>query len=233
MTTATSATTIGGHETFTLEATRRDRVGSRYARRVREQGGLPAVLYGHGQEPTPISLPAHDAVRHILDGEKVFTVALDGNTETVLLKDIQYDHLGSTVIHADFERVNLDERVTTNLHLELKGDPVGLKTAGAILVTQTLELEVECRVSDILEELEVDISGMEVGDVLHAGDVRLPAGFDLIEDPDTMVALVKISSVRPEEEESEEAGEAMAEGAEPELVGREKDEEDESSEEKD
>jgi large subunit ribosomal protein L25 len=200
---------------------------------VRDQGGLPAVLYGHGQEPTAISLPAHEAVRHILDGEKVFNVSLDGSTETVLLKDIQYDHLGTNVIHIDLERVNLDERVTTNLHLELKGDPAGLKTAGAILVTQTLELEVECRVADILEELAVDISSMEVGDVLHAGDIRLPEGFDLVEDPETMVALVKISSVKPEEEESEEAGEAEAEGAEPEVVGRKKEEDEESSEDKD
>lgn len=233
MTTATTATAIAGHEAFILEASRRERVGSRYARRVREQGGLPAVLYGHGQAPMAISLPAHEAVRHILDGEKVFSIMLDGASDTVLLKDIQYDHLGSTVIHVDLERVNLDERVSTNLHLVLKGDAEGLKTEGAILVTQTLELEVECRVSDILEHLDVNISSMQVGDVLHAGDIKLPEGFELLEDPETMVALIKISSVQEEDEEGEEAGEALAEGAEPEVVGRKKEEDEESSEEKD
>jgi len=231
MTTATAAQAmIGGHETFTIEAARRERVGSRYARRVREQGGLPAVLYGHGQAPMPISLSAHEAVRHILDGEKVFNVTLDGATETVLLKDIQYDHLGRSVIHIDLERVDLDERVTTNLSLRLKGDPVGLKTAGAILVTQTLELEVECRVSDILEHLDVDISRMEVGDVLHAGEITLPDAFELQEDPDTMVAMIKISSVKEEDEETGEAGAAEGAGAEPEVLSRAKEEGDEGDE---
>jgi large subunit ribosomal protein L25 len=228
MTTASASPTIAGHETFTLEATKRERVGSRYAKRVREQGGLPAVLYGHGQEPLALTLTAHTAVRHILEGEKVFNLSLDGQTETALLKDIQYDHLGRNVIHIDLERVDLDERVTTNLSLRLKGDAVGLKTAGAILVTQTLELEVECRVSDILEHFDVDISGLNVGDVLHAGDIKLPAGFELSEDPETLVAMIKISSVS-EEPESAEAGEAAGGAAEPEVVGRKKEEGDESS----
>lgn len=226
MTTANASPNIAGHETFTLEASRRERTGSRYARRVREQGGLPAVLYGHGQAPLPVTLGAHSAVRHILAGEKVFNLALEGVTETVLVKDIQYDHLGRAVIHVDLERVNLDERVATNLSLRLKGEAAGLKTAGAILVAQTLEIEVECRVSDILEHLDVDISAMQVGDVLHAGDIRLPEGFELIEDEETLVAMIKVTVA--EEPVVAEAGAAEGAEAEPEVVGRKK-EDDESS----
>src|SRR5690606_11310022 len=98
-----------------LEAMKRERVGSRYARRERAAGKMPAVLYGHGQEPVALSVDAKQAVTHIHKGEKVFRLNLAGENaeQTVLLRDVQFDHLGTRIVHCDFARVDLDERVSS------------------------------------------------------------------------------------------------------------------------
>jgi large subunit ribosomal protein L25 len=162
-----------------LTATRRDRLGSRYAKRFREAGKLPAVMYGHGQEPIPIAVDAKEALSHIHRGEKVFKIALDGATgpdagQIVLLKELQFDYLGTNIVHADFARVDLTERVRTRVPVRLIGEAKGLKEAGAILMHPVGELEIECRVTDMPDALEVDISGLQVGQSITAGQVRLP-----------------------------------------------------------
>ncbi|MHC4976204.1 MAG: 50S ribosomal protein L25 [Planctomycetota bacterium] len=211
-----------GHETHTLSATKRERVGSRHARRVRASGGLPAVLYGHKQQPLALTLEAHSAKRYILGGEKVFTIEVEGSTETALLKDIQYDYLGTEVIHIDLERVDLNEEVTTHLHLRFKGDPVGLKTAGSILVTHSTELEVRCKVSQILEHLDVDITDLDAHSSFPAGDVQLPEGYTLLTDEKS--SLLTITAKAHEEEATDEAAEGEGEGAEPEVLTEKKEE---------
>src|ERR1700752_577107 len=97
-----------------LAAKKREKVGSRYSSRVREQGGLPAIVYGHKEEPLPVALDRRDALTHILKGEKVFRLKMDGQKEqqTVLLKEVQFDYLGNGVVHCDFARVSLTDRVT-------------------------------------------------------------------------------------------------------------------------
>ena len=218
-------TQTSGHETHTFSASTRERVGSRHARRARQSGGLPGVLYGHGQTPFPIVLDHHQASRFILAGEKVFNLELDGKgAETALLKDIQYDHLSQHIIHVDLERVNLDEVVETSLSIHLKGEPVGLKTAGAILQSSTLELEIECRVRDIIDYLDVSVDHLDIDDALHAGEIALPEGFKLLTDPDTVVASIQITKLV--EEPTDEAGEATGEGGEPEVRSERKDDED-------
>jgi len=218
-----SSTQTSGHETHTFSARTRERVGSRHAQRARNAGGLPGVLYGHGQTPVPIVLDHHEASRFILAGEKVFNLELDGSgSETALLKDIQYDHLSKHIIHVDLERVDMDEVVETSLTLHLKGDPVGLKTAGAILQSNTLELEVQCRVRDIIDFLDVPVDHLNIDDALHAGEIALPEGFKLLTDPEMVVASIQIT--KHIEEGAGEAGEAAAEGAEPEVISERKEE---------
>jgi large subunit ribosomal protein L25 len=158
----------------TLNAKARDRVGSRYAKRIRETGGLPAVVYGHKEEPQPVTLDAREAVRFISKGEKVFTMNIDGAQQFVLLKDIGYDYLGTNIIHADFARVDLNERVDTRAPLKFVGEPIGLKKVGAILMHSVTELQLNCLVTNLPDLIEVDVSKMDVGDVIHAGDIELP-----------------------------------------------------------
>lgn len=201
----------------TLEATRRERTGSRYAERARREGKLPAVVYGHRQDPVSITLDAHETLAHLRKGEKVFELTLDGKSEHVLLKALGYDHLGDNIIHADFARVDLNERVRTHAHLVFVGEPVGLRKAGTTLVRRITELELECAVMNLPEKIEVSIAHLDAGEAVHAGDIELP--FDtmkLLTDPESVV--VRVSEVAAEADETGESGEVGAEAA-PAVIG--------------
>tara|TARA_E500000318_G_scaffold5598_2_gene5768 strand:- start:79532 stop:80176 length:645 start_codon:yes stop_codon:yes gene_type:complete len=206
--------------TTQLSAKKRERTGSRYSQRIRNAGGLPAVVYGHKEEPISISLDAHEAIMHITRGEKVFELDIEGASQHVLLKDLGYDYLGTNIIHADFARVDLNERVQTKAHLRFIGDALGLKTSGAIMMHPSTELELDVLVSNIPDHIDVDVSEMEVGDIIHASDVKLPLeSMKLLTDPETIVAQIVMKAVQ---EEEGEAGEVGADGAEPEVISEKK-----------
>jgi len=149
-------------ETTVLTADKRERLGSRYSRRLRETGRLPAIVYGHGETPEPIVLDAKDTLTHISKGVRIFDIEFGGSTQTVLLKDLQYDYLGTNVVHADFARVDLEERVNVKVRVNLIGDSIGLKADGAILMHPTNELEIECQVANMPEAIDVDITELDV-----------------------------------------------------------------------
>lgn len=205
-----------------LNAKLRDRVGSRYAKRIRETGGLPAVVYGHKEEPQPVVLEAREALRHISKGEKVFSMQIDGKQQYVLLKDLGYDYLGTNVIHADFARVDLNERVDTHAPLKFVGEPIGLKKAGALMMHPVTELALNCLVTNLPDQIEVDVSGLDVGDVIHAGEIKLPVKtMKLLTDPDTVV--VQIIVVKAQDETAEAA--TVSGAAAPQVAGDKKKEE--------
>ncbi|RMH10404.1 MAG: 50S ribosomal protein L25 [Planctomycetota bacterium] len=217
-------------QTPTLQASRREKVGSRFARRVRENGGLPAIVYGHGEQPVPITINAHDALRHFHHGEKVFKLELEGaqddQPQYVLLRDLQFDHLGTNVVHCDFSRVDLNERVVTHVPIDLIGEARGLKSAGAILMHPLESLEIECLLTNLPDVIEVDVSDLDVGQAVHAGDVKLPLPtMKLLTDPDVIVAQIVVQSAAVADAEETEVSAEQA--AEPEVVGRKPKEEEE------
>jgi large subunit ribosomal protein L25 len=203
-----------------LQATTRDRIGSRYSARERAKGRLPAIVYGHGRDPLPISVESRAASRLIMKGEKVFRLDFPGQSaademQMVLLKDLQFDHLGSELVHCDFVRVDLNERVKTRVHVNLTGDAIGLKQAGSILMHAVAELEIECRVVDLPDSIDVNIATLDLGQSITAADVKLPmADMKLITDPHAVVAQIVIAAVqKTAEEETVAAG-----AAEPEVI---------------
>lgn len=207
--------------TIALSAKKRERTGSRYSQRVRNAGGLPAVVYGHKEEPVSISLDAHTAIGYISKGEKVFELDIEGHKQFVLLKDLGYDYLGTNIIHADFARVDMNERVDTKAHLKFIGDAEGLKTSGAIMMHPLTELELNCTVTNLPDDIIVDVSDMQVGDVIHAGDIKLPLDtMKLNSDPDAIVAQIVMKAVQATEGEESEVA---ADGAEPEVITEKKD----------
>lgn len=211
--------------TTQLSAQKRERTGSRYAQRVRSNGGLPAVVYGHKEEPVSISLDAHEAIGHISKGEKLFELDIEGAKQHVLLKDLGYDYLGTNIIHADFSRVSLDERVDVNVPLRFVGEAKGLKTSGAIMMHPNTEIEVNCLITNLPNSIEVRIGDMEVGDVLHVSDVVLPMdSIKLVSDPEDIIAQIVLKA---EEEEEAEATEVDAEDTEPEVISEKKEEDSE------
>jgi len=212
-------------ETPTVEAQLRDRTGTRYARRLRNAGLLPAVIYGHKEDPVPVSVNAKEMLRHLHHGAHVLEVKLDGGkTETCLVKDLQFGYLGDNVIHIDLTRVNLDEEVHVQVHLHFVGEPVATKEPGAILAHDLTELEVICKVNAIPDDIRVDQSQMESS--LTVGEIELPPGVRAAVDPDTLIA--HISFVQ-ELETGEEADVTEEGGAEPEVISESKEGEEEST----
>ncbi|MEO1007214.1 MAG: 50S ribosomal protein L25 [Planctomycetota bacterium] len=209
----------------TLTAKKRDRVGSRYAQRVRQRGGLPAIVYGHGEEPVAIELDAHEARLHFDKGERVFSIAVEGaEGGLILLQDLQFDYLGTEVVHADFRRVDLSERVDVTVPLEFVGNAKGLKTAGAILVHPVNDIELECAVTNLPEVIEVDVSHLDVGDHLTAGEVTLPKEtMKLRTPPETTIALITVKAETEDEGSAE--GETVEASTQPEVLTEKKKEE--------
>lgn len=207
----------------TLKAQKRERLGTRYAKRERARGRLPAVLYGHGLPTVAISLDAREALRYFHQGEKVFTIELPGEAggQTVILKDLQFDYLGTNVVHADLARVDLDEKITANVHVRLVGEAIGMKHAGAILTHPITQIAVHCTVRTLPDHLDVDITNLDVHQSLHAKDVPLPPGITLASDPEAIIAA--ISEVK-EEVVAAEAAAVEGAPAEPEVITAKKEE---------
>jgi large subunit ribosomal protein L25 len=190
----------------------RSELGSRANKRLRDAGFIPGVIYGHKEAVVPVTLPKKEVVNHLHHGTHLFDLSLDGKNEKVLVKEVQYDHLGMEVLHVDFARVSLDERVEVTVPLELKGEPKG-EADGGVLQQIVAELELECLVTEIPDAIRHNVAEMALGDVLHIKDLQLPPGAKALQDEDLIVATVK--------EIAEEAPAEVAEGAaEPEVIGR-------------
>lgn len=208
-------------ETPVLKAQRRDRLGSRYARRLRNAGRLPGVIYGHRINPVAISLDRKEILATLKRGIHVLAVEVEGGSrETCLVKDLQFGFLGDDVVHVDLARVDLDEVVEVKVHLNFVGQPESARRPGAVLVHDLNELEVSCRVREIPSEIRVDIDSM--GEDLTADQIKLPAGVTLVTAPSTIVCHVEI--VKEEVAPTPEAAAAEA-AAEPEVLTARKDKE--------
>ncbi len=209
-------------ETPVLLAERRTRLGTRYARRLRDQGRLPAVIYGHRTEPVAVSLDAKQTLTTLRHGAHVLSLQLDGGaTETCLVKDLQFGFLGDNVIHLDLTRVDLDEVVEVKIHLSFVGQPESSRKPGAIMVHPINELVLKCKVRDIPEEIRVDISAME--DEFKAGEVKLPANVTMVTPAEAVVCRVEI--VKEEVAATPEAAATETTAAEPEVLTAKKDKE--------
>ncbi len=205
------------HETPKIEAERREKVGTIYSRRLRKTGRLPAVIYGHKKDPVAVSVDEKEIITHLHHGTHVLDIAVKGaDSETVLVKDLQFGYLGDDVVHIDFARVNLEEEVSVMVHLTFVGTPHAAAQAGAILSHDMTSMEVVCRVTDIHEEIKVDLTLMGEGTLVTVGDVELPSGVRAAVEPTTPVS--HISFVKKEEEAVGEEAEVAPEGAEPEVI---------------
>lgn len=211
----------------TLKAVPRRPGGSRAANRLRNAGKLPAVVYGHKQEPEPVVLDYHEVEMQLRHGVHVVNLDIAGKVQSCLFKDTQYDHLGATLLHVDLTRVDLNERVTVQVPLELRGTPKGVADGG-VLRQELMELEVECLVTSIPDVIRVNVSDLAMDQVLHVSELKLDPGITAMHDPDIVVATVRQPIVQ-----AEPTGEAPVEGAaEPEVIAKGKVEEEEGKEEK-
>ena len=205
--------------TETLPAKKRKVSGSRACRRLRAEGLIPAILYGRKEEPEPLQIPSEKLEETLRHHSRILELRVGRKKESVLVKDVQYDAFGSELMHVDFVRVAMDEKVTLEVPIVLKGTP---KQEHAVL-QQTLDsVEVECLPGDIPESFVTPVGNLQVGEVVRVAQLEVPKGVRILTDPETSVATLTLAMKEAEEAAPTEA-EAVA--AEPELIGREKKEE--------
>jgi len=212
--------------TFELKAEPRSDVGKGASRRLRRAGKVPAIVYGAHRDPEPIVVDEHELARQ-LEHEAFYSHILvlrfaDGREERVVLKDIQRHPWKPRVLHLDFQRVSETEAIRMHVPLHFVGEDVapGVKQGG-LLTHELIEVEVECLPKDLPEYIEVDVSGLGLGEALHLSDLKLPEGVRLVElmrGPEHDVAVVSIHTRRGAAEEGEEEGGEAAEGGEGEAA---------------
>lgn len=205
-------------ETLFLQTDARTAIGSKRVAKLRGTGQVPAVVYGHGKDPANVSLNLHDFSEALHHGHRLFETKLGDKKETLLVKDLQYDHLGKTIIHVDLMRVNLTETVRVMVPIEQRGTSKGSHFGG--MVDEILDhIEIECRVSEIPDVLVVSIKELDVGESIHAGDIPLPTHARLITPAESVVLHCHpISKAKTTEELEEEMPLA------PEVIGEEPEE---------
>ncbi|HIE44512.1 MAG TPA: 50S ribosomal protein L25 [Candidatus Omnitrophica bacterium] len=219
-----------------LDAEERKETGKGDVGRLRRSGFVPAILYGGSEEPLPVKLDRRKLI-HFLHriGEENVLINLKIKSDEVpfnqlaILKHLEYDPITDQLIHIDFQRVSMKEKIASEVHIILKGEAEGIKSGG-ILEQVLRTIEVECLPQDMPEHFEIDISNLKVHDSLHVRDIPLPPGVKLLTEEDKAI----LSILPPRKvEEVVEAVEAEAEVAEPEVEGEEeKKEEEEEKEEK-
>jgi large subunit ribosomal protein L25 len=171
--------------------------GTRVARRLRASGRIPAVIYGHKQAVVPVTVGQDDVLRMIKTPGHLAELDLGGSTETVLIRDVQWDHLGKQVLHLDFARVSAEEVVETEVPIELRGQPAGA-AAGGVVDFVVHSIAIKCRAGAIPDSIKVDISGLELGQGIHASDLKLPPDVTVDADPELLIVHVVSRAAAPE-----------------------------------
>ena len=208
-------------KTLLLKAEIRERAGSKAVQKVRNEGRIPAIVYGHKQTPVAISLDAHNFMEGLHHGHRLMDVQINKKKEKIIVKDLQYDYLGKNIIHADLMRVDITETVKLTVPIELKGAANAKGThEGGIIEEHADHLEIECRATDIPETIVVWVKDVGVGDALHAGDIMLPEGVKLLSSPETLLVTCHLVAAAKTTEQVEEemptAPEVITEAKKPE-----------------
>ncbi len=216
-------------EKVVLKAEKRDVIGKQL-RALRRAGKLPAVIYGRHTDPIIVSLDAHSAslVLGRLTSSSLVTVDLDGKEYPALVREKQRDYIKNRLLHVDFLTVSLTETLRASVAVNLVGVSAAVKDYNAVLVVNLQSLEVECLPADLPERIDVDISVLaRPGEGIRVRDIKVSDKVQLLDDPDTMVAVATFAKVEEEGAGVPGAEVAPAE-AEPELAverGKKEDEE--------
>ena len=213
-----------------LNGEQRSGVGKSVARKLRAAGRVPAIYYGRGENPIPLTINAKE-VESLIHGASGANVIVDlmvsgaaAADRKALIREIQRDPVVGNILHLDLQHISLTERITVEVPIELIGIPIGVKDGGGILEHLLREVEVECLPTDIPTQLEADVSMLNIGDSLHVSDLKAER-VTILTEADRAIATVVPPTIL------EEAAPAEVAVAEPELVsGKKEGEEDEEGE---
>lgn len=208
-------------ETKQLQVKLRKGTGSLEARRNRKSGLVPAVLYGHKQGNVMLLLSEKEFARALNAEAKMVNLKWDNSEEMAIIKDIQYDTFGKAILHADFVRIDLTEKVVTHVPIVIYGTSQGVRDGG-VLDHALKEVELECLATEIPKNIRVNVTDLALGDIVHIKDLELSPNTKALGSPDTVVVSVHFAA-----EEKEVSEEELASG--PEVISARKPEKEESA----
>lgn len=225
----------------TIEVQEREVTGKNANRRLRGSGLIPAVVYGGGMDSVPIQVDTkviYDLLKQEGGENAVFLLQLAGTDQKrhTMVREVVVDPISRQIIHIDFQRVVMTEKVRVAVGIELVGTPEGVKNQGGVLDFISREVEIEALPRNIPPKLVLEVSALDIGDHLEAKDLELPAEVELVGEPERVIVSVAHSRVSAVVEEAEAGAEEEllleAEDEEPEVIGRGKEDEegDEGSE---
>jgi large subunit ribosomal protein L25 len=215
-------------EQIELAAARRS-VAKTEAKRLRREGQVPGILYGHGVETVPLQIAALELKRTLAQAgaSQLIQLRVDNarSTQPVLAREIQRDVLSGDPIHVDFLAVSMTETITAEVSITLVGEPSLVATGEALLLHGTNTIEIECLPGDLIPTLEVDVSNLTLESAIYVSDLEVPHGITVLSDPQELVAQIVVERMlAAEEEEAEEL--VLEEPAEVEVISRGRVEED-------
>lgn len=195
---------------ITLQVEQRKETGKGPARRLRAAGKAPAIFYGRKSEPIKLSIPVHEFRKAMDDAgsNPLFDLRISDAGKTVsrsaMLKERQIRPVNGDIVHLDFQEVLMDESIEVTVPLEFEGKPVGLDKGGEFHIISR-ELRISCLPGDIPNVITVDVSDLDLGNTIHAGDITLPSGSSAISE--STIALAAVTVPKKEEEAEAEAEE--------------------------
>ncbi|MCH2366982.1 MAG: 50S ribosomal protein L25 [Planctomycetes bacterium] len=197
-----------------LIAQERSDYGRKASRTFRKEGLLPANIYGLGKENLTVTVNTKEFTRIFMAGHRIFTLEVGDGKEQSVVKEVQYDNLGSEVIHVDFTRIDITQKITLDVGVELIGT-----VASGMLQFPMKEVKVESLPAGFPASISINVIELKIGDVIRIEDLEVPDGCVFTDDPDALVLQVVAPIEEVEEEAVEEVGEE-ADGAEPEVIGK-------------
>ena len=210
-------------------------ITGRKVKNLRIAGKVPAVIYGSEVKTLPITLDKRDTTNTLnkYSGSTILTIDVEGKEHPALVREIQQDYIKGDLLHVDFLVISLTEKLRTYVSITLIGEAPVLEEYSALIVSGLDQIEVECLPQDLPEAIEVDVSSMEeIGAAIYLKDIPSIEKVEFLSDPDELIAVA--SAIKEEIEEvveEDEILEDVEEGAEPDVIERGKDEEDDKSEE--
>lgn len=213
---------------LTLEVEKREKTGSGPNRRLRAAGMLPAVVYGGGKDSVPIQMDRKSVQRLLRDagGENaVFQLKMSGTKQSrhTMVRKIDIDPISRQIAHIDFQRIDMAKEVKVQVNIEVVGEPIGVRVEEGVLDFVNRTIEVECLPDKIPAMIEVDVTDLHTGQHLEASDLAVPEGVTIVDDLSKVI--VSVAHARVEEVEEVEEDELLeGETAEPEVIGRGKEE---------
>ena len=196
---------------FKLNVEKRELKGTSEVKSLRHQKKIPGVYYSYDSSNILFQIDESEIRNAINSKANIFSVTVGGNEQNVVFKNVQYHPVTDNIIHIDLYGVDMKQAISIKIPINFVGTPIGVQTGGGVLVTNLNELEISCLPSDIPDNIDVDISAVDLGASLQAGDINLDDKFELITPSDLSIVSVTQAAVEVEvvEEDSDDSTDSV------------------------